>query len=465
MDKVVGSPAEAVADVASGAVVGFAGFGQLHGFPLSLLTALRDSGTGDLTLVCNSLGVGNDVRMELVENGQASKLVVSFSARPAQRSVAEELIEAGKLEVELVPQGILVERCRAVAAGIPGFYTPVGADTVLAAGKEIREFHGRRHVLETALPLGFALLRGWKADTVGNVVFRGSSHNFNTSFAKAARCAIVEVDEIVPVGGLGPNDVHLPGIWVNRVVLATERISLEQLLGAGAAPRRAAATARTYHGKPALTRSGIARRAARLLPEGGYANLGTGLPTLVANHLRDRDVTLHGENGIIGYGGLVNGGDVDPDVYNAGGQFVSLRPGASYFDSVESFEMARSGRLDTVVLGAYQVDQDANLANWTTPAQAGGGIGGAMDLVVGARQLIIVMEHRDSKDRPKLVRSCEYPLTAAGCVDVVVTDLALLVRRDGAFWLDEVAPGFTPAEVAGLTAMDVQIPAHVGVME
>lgn len=461
MDKVVTTPREAVADVADGAVIGFAGFGLLHGFPISLLIALAQQGSRELTLVCNSLGVGDDIRMELVEKGQVSRLIASFSARPGQRSVAEDLIRWGKLEVELVPQGVLVERCRAAGAGIPAFYTPVAAGTVLAAGKETGTFEGRRHVLERALPLDFAFLRGWRADTLGNVAFRGGNHNFNPAFAKAARCAIVEVDEIVAPGELAPEEVDLPGFWVSRVVRATERMPLERLLAAAAPPRRKPDSARTYHGKPGLTRDGVARRAARLLPEGGYVNLGVGLPTLVSNHLRGRDVTLHAENGIMGYGELVQGDGIDADVYNAGGQFVSVNPGASYFDSVASFEMARSGRMDAVVLGAYQVDQEGNLANWTTPEQTGGGIGGAMDLVAGARRLITVMEHRDSRGRAKLVRRCDYPLTGAACVDVVVTDLALLVRRGGEFWLDEVAPGFTPADVVALTELDLRVAPEV----
>lgn len=464
MDKVVMSPEDAVADIGDGAVVGFAGFGLAHGYPLCLLSALRHRGSRELTLICNSLGNGQDVRMGLIEDGQVSKLVAAFSARPGQRSAAEELIDSGKLEVELVPQGTLVERCRAAAARIPAFYTPVGADTVLAEGKEARDFDGVPHVLETALPMDFALLRGWRADTEGNVVFRGSAQNFNPSFAKAARCTLVEVEEIVEPGELSPDEIQLPGIWVDRVVLATDRVTLADLAATAAAKRRPPDSAKSYLGKPALTRGALAERAARLLAEGSYVNLGTGLPTLVAGHLDGRDVTLHAENGIMGYGGQVSGDEIDPDVYNAGSEFVSVRPGASFFDSVESFEMARSGRLDAVVLGAYQVDQDANLANWTTPAQTGGGIGGAMDLVAGARQLVIVMEHHDSSGRPKLVSRCDYPLTAAGCVDVVVTDLALLVRRDGDFWLDEVAPGFTPDEVVGLTGMDVRVPAHVGWM-
>ena len=132
-------------------------------------------------------------------------------------------------------------------------------------------------------------------------------------------------------------------------------------------------------------------------------NLGVGIPTMVSNYLEDRDVILHAENGVLGYGQMVTEEkDIDPDIYNAAGQFVSLKPGASFFDSVTSFEMARGGRIDTVILGAYEVDQSGSVANWSTADAKRGGIGGAMDLLSGKGDLIIVMEHSDSKGRPKL---------------------------------------------------------------
>jgi 3-oxoacid CoA-transferase len=139
---------------------------------------------------------------------------------------------------------------------------------------------------------------------------------------------------------------------------------------------------------------------------------------------------------------------------------VALRPGASFFDSVTSFEMVRGGRLTAVLLGAYQVDQDGNLANWSTPDMVGGGIGGAMDLAAGDNQVIVLMEHCESRaDQPKLVRRCTYPLTGLACVDTVVTDLALLRRHPGAdrFTLEEVAPGFTADDIVALTDMDLDV--------
>src|SRR5438093_85121 len=354
MNKIVASPEQAVADIPNGATVAIAGFGVAHRFATALTCALRDQGTKELTLVCNSLGDAGATRGQiLAENHQVKKLIAAFSVRPGTPTASEEQIAAGKMEVELVPQGILVERCRAGGAGLAAFYSPTGVHTDLATGREIRDFDGKPYVLEHAIHVDYALLRGYRADTLGNV-----------------------------------------------------------------------------------------------------------------QYLEGRDVILHAENGVLGYGRMVTEEhEIDPDIYNAAGQFVALKPGASFFDSVASFEMARGGRIDTVILGAYEVDQQGSVANWSTADAKRGSIGGAMDLLSGKGDLIIVMEHVDSKGRPKLRRKCTYPLTGKACVSYVVTDLALL-RWDGRrFVLDAVAPGFTPKEVTALTEMDVAVAPNVRTME
>jgi 3-oxoacid CoA-transferase len=462
MDKVVASPEEAVADVNNGATVAIAGFGVAHRFATSLILALRDKGTKELTLVCNSLGDPGATRGQiLAENGQVKKLMAAFSARPGTATASEEQIAAGTMEVELVPQGILVERCRAGGAGIPAFYSPTSVGTDLAKGKEHREFDGKSYILEHAINVDYAFLRGYRADRLGNVQFRGGSQNFNPSFAKCARVAIVEVDEIVEPGVIPPELIDLPGIFVERVVKTTQKFDLWRRK-----ERRPSDEPRLYNGKPALSRAGIAKNAGRLVKDGTYVNLGVGIPTMVSNYLLGRDVILHAENGVLGYGRMVSeDNEIDPDIYNAAGQFVSLTPGASFFDSVTSFEMARGGHIDTVILGAYEVDQTGSVANWSTADAKRGGIGGAMDLLSGQGDLIIVMEHTDSKGRPKLRKQCTYPLTGQGCVSYVVTDLALL-RWDGKrFVLDEVAPGFTPAEVIAMTEMEITVGPDVRTME
>ncbi len=454
MDKIFSSPEQAIADVPDGATIAIAGFSVGHRFATSLILALREKGTRNLTLVCNSLGDPGATRGQiLAENGQVKKLMAAFSVRPGTPTASEEQITAGKMEVELVPQGILVERCRAGGAGIPAFYSPTSVGTDLTAGREIREFDGKPHVLEYAIHVDYAFCRGYRADRLGNVQFRGGSQNFNPSFAKSARIAVVEVDEIVEPGVIPPELIDLPGIFVQRIVKTTQAADGK----AWRRPeRRPSDKPRLYNDKPALTRAGIAKRAAGLVKEGTYVNLGVGIPTMVSNYLQDRDVILHAENGVLGYGQMVSTEEeIDPDVYNAAGQFVALKPGASFFDSVTSFEMARGGWIDTVILGAYEVDETGSVANWSTSDAKRGGIGGAMDLLSGKGDLIIVMEHTDSKGRPKLRKQCTYPLTGKNCVSYVVTDLALLRWDKDRFVLDEVAPGFTPQEVIALTEMDI----------
>lgn len=462
MDKVVNSPQEAVADIAPGSSIAIAGFSVDHGFAASLIMALKAQGTSDLCIVCNSLGAPGQLRPQiLVENRQVSRLIASFSARPGVPTDAERQIAAGTVKLELVPQGTLVERLRAGGAGIAAFYTQTGLDTDIARGKETREFNGKRYVMEEGLTVDYAFLSALRADRAGNLEFRGGSQSFNPSFAKAARVAIAEVDEIVEVGGIPPERVGLPGIFVSRVV---KRV-LEPEPPGTRQKRRGDDTFKTYHGKPALARIDIARRAALLLDEHSYVNLGVGIPTLIANHIGEKDVMLHAENGIMGYAALAADEPLDRDHFNASGEFVGLVPGASFFDSVTSFEMARSGRLAAVVLGAYQVDEEGNLANWSTPNMVGGGIGGAMDLIANSSRLIILMEHTDGKGVPKLVKRCTFPLTAACRVDTVVTDLALLRRVNGGFRLDEIARGFDVDEVLALMQMTVEVAPRVGIMQ
>ncbi len=459
------SAAEAVTDIEDGASVGIAGFGLSHRYPSTLISALGEKGSRGLTVYCNGLGQpGFPTGHLLADNHQIAHLVTCFSARPGVVSEAEKQIAAGEMTLEMVPQGTLVERMRAGGAGLAAVYTPTGYGSEIAEGKDIRYFDGRPYVLERAITTDFALVRAQQADHMGNVVFRGGSQNFNVSFAKAARVTIVEAEEVVPTGAIAPEDVDLPGIFVTRVVPITVRMDLKNL------PKRAnrpASSAKEYFGKPALTRAEIGRRTAALLPDGAIVNLGAGLPVQVANFIANRPVTLHSENGMLNYGGFADGDEVDPDLHDAGGMFVTLRDGASFFDSVTSFEIARGGRLYAVVLGSYQVGGNGDLANWSAPGMIGGGIGGAMDLAAGAQHVFTTLEHTDSKGRPKLVEKCDFPLTARGVVDAVVTDLALLRRPAGAasFVLEEVAAGFTVDEVLSVTGMTVTVADEVGVMQ
>src|SRR5262249_39720749 len=183
------------------------------------------------------------------------------------------------------------------------------------------------------------------------------------------------------------------------------------------------------------------------LRDGEYVNLGLGLPTLVSNYVVGRDVVLHAENGMLGFGPLAEEGQEDIDLYNASGQLVSMLPGACFFDSVAAHGMARGGRVSTVVLGAFQVSERGDLANWRVPGTGKGGIGGAMDLASGGARVLVVTYHATRAGEPKLVQRCTYPLTALGCVRDIVTDLAYITVEPEGFVLRELAPGVELARV------------------
>ena len=209
----------------------------------------------------------------------------------------------------------------------------------------------------------------------------------------------------------------------------------------------------------ALTREQMARRAARELRDGYYVNLGIGIPTLVANYIPDgMDVMLQSENGLLGMGPFPTQDAVDPDMINAGKQTVTARIGASIFSSVESFAMIRGGHVDLTVLGAFEVDVEGNIASWMIPGKLVKGMGGAMDLVAGADNIIVLMTHFSRDGESKLLPKCTLPLTGAGCVRRILTDLAYLEISAGAFVLKERAPGVSVEEIVAKTAGKLIIP-------
>ncbi|WP_291374181.1 CoA transferase subunit A [Acinetobacter sp. UBA6720] len=227
MNKVVANAAEALADVvANNQTIAVGGFG-LCGIPEALIDALKDTGVTGLTCISNNAGVDGFGLGKLLETKQIKKMIASYVG---ENKEFERQYLNGELEVELTPQGTLAEKLRSGGAGIPAFFTQTGVGTLIAEGKEVRDFDGRPHILEMSLTADIALIKAYKADKAGNLVFRKTARNFNPDCAMAGKFTIAEVEQVVEIGEIDPDDIHLPGIYINRVVLnATPKKQIEQL--------------------------------------------------------------------------------------------------------------------------------------------------------------------------------------------------------------------------------------------
>lgn len=425
--------------VPDGAVMMVGGFG-MTGNPVHLLHALAETSTGNLTYIGNNVGEPGLGGGRLLRNGQLKKAIGSFFTSNPE---AAEAAQTGVIEFQLIPQGSLVEAIRAGGAGLGGFYTPTGAGTVIADDYETKDINGKQHLFVPGLRADVAFIRAWQADTSGNLVYRMTEQNFNKAMATAAKLVIVEVEEIVPVGELEPQVIHTPGCFVDYLVQA--HTSLDDL--------GTSASITSGGRRSNQQRMQIAQRALAELQKGDIVNLGVGIPTLVGELITPQHgIILHTENGMLGVGpSPATGGALDYPV-NAGKIPVTALPGSSYFDSADSFAMIRGGHVDVAIMGGLQVDAQANLANWAVPGQALLGVGGAMDLAVGANRLIITMTHTDRQGQPKIVPECSLPLTASGEVDKIITDLAVFDYSGGELTLTELMPGATLDEVHAKTS-------------
>uniref|UniRef100_A0A8C3XHZ6 Succinyl-CoA:3-ketoacid-coenzyme A transferase n=1 Tax=Chelydra serpentina TaxID=8475 RepID=A0A8C3XHZ6_CHESE len=459
---------EAVKDIPDGATILVGGFG-LCGIPENLIGGLLKTGVKGITAVSNNAGVDDFGLGLLLQTKQIKRMVSSYVGENAE---FERQYLSGELEVELTPQGTLAERVRAGGAGIPAFFTSTGYGTLVQEGgapikynkdgsiaiasqpREVREFDGRHYIMEKSITGDFALVKAWKADRAGNVIFRKTARNFNQPMCKAAKTTVVEVEEIVDIGSFAPEDIHIPKIYVHRLIKGEkyekriERLSIRKPEDSKAKQKKEGDNVRER----------IIRRAALEFEDGMYANLGIGIPLLASNFISpDISVHLQSENGVLG---LVSIESVKAyPISFTGKETVTVLPGSSYFSSDESFAMIRGGHVDLTMLGAMQVSKYGDLANWMIPGKMVKGMGGAMDLVSSAQtKVVVTMEHSAKGNVHKIMEKCNLPLTGKQCVNRIITEKAVFdVDKKKGLTLIEIWEGLSVDEIKKSTGCDFTV--------
>jgi 3-oxoacid CoA-transferase len=446
INKLVRSAREAVRHIKHGDTILVAGF-QGIGHPNELLDEIVRQGIKDLTVVANTIIIGGP----LVSNGCVKKFICALpkvkldskvlrgtntAVQASQATaIAKNLYTAGKMQIEVVPQANMIERVRSATAGIAGFYTAVGADTDYAIDKEFRMINGVKHIYEEAISVDVAIVSAEVADRFGNIKYKTSCRGPSHYMASAARRTIVQADQIVDV--LDTDHIHTAGIFVDHVVQSKKPFVI-----------------RFKSQDHDDVSSAIAQRVAQDIPEHSVVDLGYGMPWHTVKYLQqDKEILVHSE-GMLGRARLLENHEPDAHWRGADGTMLAMAPGAAAFDFVDSFNMITSGRIDYVLLGAFQVAANGDFAGWATddpdrlPAP-----GASMELARYAQNVYIMMTHLDKNGRSKIMDVCTYPVTARGVVKRIYTDLATLAVTENGLKVIDIHNGMSHNELETITGV------------
>ena len=469
--KLAKSAAEAIKPIRSNMTILGGGFGVCGVANSLMLTITKRPDIKNLTFVSNNAGIDGHGIGNILSSGQVKRMISSYVG---ENKTFQNLYLSGKLEVELTPQGTLAEKIRCGGAGIPLFATKTGTNTLVEHGgivikydkngkseilsqpkkTYIDERNNTKYLLEKSLRGDVALIKAWKGDKYGNLIYRYAAQNFNQDMAKAADYVIAEIEELVDE--IDPNHVHTPCIFVDSIVISEDKTKpIERKCNTENMDFTHLAKTDKKH----LLRYKIAKRAAKEIDKSCSINLGIGIPTMVPSFIsHELEIFLQSENGILGVSGFPEPGKEDGDLVDAAKQSVVVRDGASFFSASESFGIIRGAHLAYTMLGGMEVSSTGDLSNWIIPGKMVKGMGGAMDLVSSGSKVFVLMEHT-SNGQSKILSECNLPLTGKGVVNKIFTELAVfdVLPNNEGLLLTDIAEESSLEEVTKLTGCGFKI--------